>query len=712
LVSANYFEALGVNPVMGRAFGANELAVVVVSHSFWKRQLLEDPSVVGKQIIVQTTPFVIVGVTPESFGGTGLPPQTPDLWIPASMQSTVLPGIDWLHDNTAREFQVLARRKVGVSVEQASAELDVLGRLWPPVANKQIRLSVKPATFFQTDTGEFETFGQIGKILMVAVSLILLIGCVNLVNLLLARGAARQREIAVRLALGASGSRVVRQLCMESAMIGVLGGALGFVLSLWACQWIGVGIAGTLQRISNGALGVSLDLAPDWRVFAYTSVLSVLTGVAVGLWPAIQSVRADLISTLKQENTATAGGRGRRWSGRSVLLGAQVSACLVLLAGAGLLFRGVRFAQRADPGFDTKHIFVLGVNTKALAATPASRTDLLRQVSEHVQALPEVTSVAWVDRPPFLGHGSGPLTSDEGTRAQCLFNSVSDRYFETLGIPILTGRAFTTAEVERGEAVAVVSESVARQLWPGRDVIGRRISVERWLRQIGVVKHDSFTVIGVVKSVRSTYLSKMDSGFVYFPKATPNSFGTMLVRTRTAPEAAFRSAFAALSAVHSNLPSQAFMLSLEQGPMEIQRLMSEAPALVASMLGLLALLLASVGVFGVVSYLVSQRTREIGVHIALGAQSRDVILMVLRQSLKPVGWGAVVGLIGAVGLSGGLAAMVALPDVPDLTYGAGAVDPVTFLGVLGVLTLVVLVASFLPVRRATRVEPAVALRND
>ena len=710
LVSANYFEALGVNPVIGRAFGANELAVAVVSHTFWKRRLQEDPSVVGRQLTVQGTPFVILGVAPEGFAGTGLTPQSPDLWIPASMQRTVLPGIDWLHDNTAREFQILARRRPGVSVEQASSELDVLGRLWPPVDNKQIRLSVKPATFFQTDTGEFETFGQISKILMVAVSLILLIGCVNLVNLLLARGAARQREIAVRLALGASGSRVVRQLCVESALIGVLGGALGFVLSLWACQWIRVSITGVLQRISNGALGVSLDLGPDWWVFAYTSVLSVVTGVAVGLWPAIQSVRADLISALKQENTATSGGRGRRWSGRNLLLGAQVSACLVLLAGAGLLFRGVRFAQLTDPGFDTKHVFMMGVNPKALAATPGLRTALLRQVIEHVEALPEVDSAAWVDRPPFLGHGSGPLKSDTGTRAQCLFNSVSDRFFETLGIPILAGRDFTKQEIEHGDALVIVSESAARQFWPGRDAIGRRVLADQWLRSL--VKHESFTVIGVVKSVRSTYLSKMDSGFVYFPKAPPTSFGLMLVRTRTAPEAAFRSAFAALSAVHSNLPSQTYMLSVEQGPMEIQKLISQAPALVASLLGLLALLLASVGVFGVVSYLVTQRTREIGVHIALGAHNRDVIRMVLRQSLKPVGWGAAAGLAGAVGLSGLLTAMVALPDVPDLTYGAGAVDPVTFLGVLGVLTLVVLVASFVPVRRATRVEPAVALRND
>jgi predicted permease len=710
LVSANYFEGLGVNATIGRTFGANEQAVAVVSHSFWKRRLQEDPAVVGKGLIVQGAPFTIVGVAPESFAGTGLPPRSPDLWVPVSMQTSVLPGVNWLHDNTAREFQILARRKAGVSVEQAASELDVLGQQWPRVEDRRIRLSAKNATFFQTDSGEFETFGQISKILMVAVTLILLIGCVNLVNLLLARGASRQREIAVRLALGARGSRIIRQLCTESALIGILGGALGLLLSVWSCEWIRLSITGALQRISNGALSVSLDLAPDWRIFVYTSALSVCAGVAVGLWPAIQSTRADLVSALKQESSGWGGSRGRRWGSRNMLLGAQVSACLVLLTGAGLLFRGVRFSQTADPGFDTKHAFIIGVNPKALAATPASRTAMLRQVIERVQAMPEVTSAAWVDRPPFLGHGSGSLQSDSGTNVQCLFNAVSDRYFETLGIPILAGRDFTKQEIERDAAVVIVSESAARQFWLGQDPIGRRVVPERWLQRL--VKHDSFTVIGVVKSIRSTYLSKMDSGFVYSPKAPPSSFGLMLIRTRTAPEAAFRSTFAALSAVHSNLPSQSYMVSLEQGPMEIQKFMSEAPALVASTLGLLALLLASVGVFGVVSFLVTQRTREIGVHIALGARNRDVIRMVLGQSLRPVMWGAAIGLAGAIGLSGLLAAMVALPDVPDLTYGAGAVDPVTFLGVLAVLTVVVLAASFLPVRRASRVEPAVALRNE
>ena len=688
LVSMNYFDALGVNPKIGRAFAPDDRLAVVVSRAFWKRRLESDLAVSGKNLTIQGAVFSIVGVAPEAFAGTGMPAQSPDLWIPLSMQSILLPGVD--------EWQILA---VGRTVlPSALATVD----------NKHITLTAKQATFFQTDSGEFETFGQISKILMVAVALILLIGCVNLVNLLLARAAASGRETAVRLALGSGPSRIVRQFCTESALIGILGGALGFLISLWACEWVRLSISGALQRISNGALGVSLDLTPDWRVFAYTSILSVLTGVAVGIWPAIKSSRADLTSAMKQDPAGAPG--SSRWNARNVLLSAQVAACLMLLAGAGLLFRGVRHARVADPGFETKHLLLMDVNPNAITPTPSARTALLHQVRERVQALPEVASVAWVDRPPFLGHGSGPFESDAGTAVQCLFNAASDRYFETVGIPLLAGRDFTRQEIERGDAVAIISESAARQFWPGQPAIGRRVSGRQWLKR--VLKHDSFTVIGIVKSVRSTYLSKMDSPFVYFPKAPPSGRVLLLVRARTTPQGVFRPAFAALSAVHSSLPSQTILLSLEQGPMELQRLIAEAPAVVSSILGLLALVLAAVGVYGVVAYLVTRRTREIGVHIALGAQNRDVIGMVLRQSLRPVGAGVIGGLIGAMGLSGLLAALVALPDVPDLTYGAGAVDPATFLGALTTLTVVVLLASFIPVRRATRVAPAVALRNE
>ncbi len=406
----------------------NERAVAVISHAFWEQRLQRDGSVLGKELELQASRFSIIGVAPETFAGTGLPPHSPDIWIPLMSQPSVLPGVDWLRDGTARELQILARRKMGVGVEQATAELDVLGRAWPPVENKQIHLSVKKATFFQTDSGEFETFGTISRIMMVAVTLILMIGCVNLVNLLLARGAAREREMAVRVALGASGSRIIRQLCTESALIGILGGALGLLVSLWSCDFISASIAGTLQRISGGVLRLSLDLTPDWRIFAYTAGLSLLTGVAVGLWPAIQATRTDLNSTLKQEATGAGRGARSRWRGRNILLAGQVAACLILLAGAGLLFRGVRHLQTADPGFDTKHVFLLGVNPKAIAATPASRTALLRQVVDRLQAMPEVASVAWVDRPPFLGHGSGPFLNEAGTRVSCLFNKVSNHY--------------------------------------------------------------------------------------------------------------------------------------------------------------------------------------------------------------------------------------------------------------------------------------------
>ena len=708
LVSTNYFDALGVSPAIGRAFAPGERAVAVVSNAFWKNRLNSDPAVLGKTLTINGTAFSILGVTPARFAGTGVPAQCPDLWIPISTQSAVLPGVDWLHDASARELQILARRKADLSIEQTAAELRVLGRAWPLVETKPIQLDARHATFFQTDAGEFDTFGQVAGILSVAVALILLIGCVNLINLLLARGAARRREIAVRLALGARRSRIVRQLCTESALIGVLGGMLGFLISLWACEWIRVWISGALQSVSNNALSISLDLTPDWRVFAYTSVLSVITGVMVGVWPAVKSARADLISAMKHEAAGSSALTG--WTGRNVLLGGQVTASLMLLAGAGILFRGARYSSAADAGFETRHLMLINVNPKSIAAMPSARSALMRQVVGRMQALPEVTSAAWVDRPPFLGHGSGPLMSDADIGVQCLFNPVSDRYFETLGIPFLAGRDFTRQEIERGEAVAIVSESAAQRFWPGREAIGRRISGQGWLKP--ALKHESFTVIGVVKSVRSTYLSKIDGPFVYLPKAPPSSQTLMLVRTRIAPEGVFRSAFAALSALHSNLPSQSFMIGLEKGPMELQKLMAEAPALVSSVLGLLALILASVGVYGVVAYLVTQRTRDIAVHIALGARNRDVIAMALKNSLMPVGAGSVLGFIGSLGLSGFLAAIVALPDVPDLTYGAGTVDPATFLGALGTLSLAVLVAALVPVRRAIRVEPTVALRAE
>jgi hypothetical protein len=281
----------------------------------------------------------------------------------------------------------------------------------------------------------------------------------------------------------------------------------------------------------------------------------------------------------------------------------------------------------------------------------------------------------------------------------------------TLGISAISGRTFARQEIEQQPPVAVISEATAKRLWPGQDAVGRRISpAATWLGS--VAGNQSFTVIGVVKTVRSTFLSKDDEGYVYLPRRLPDTGASFLVRTRVMPDKLFKSMSTALAAVNTNLPARTYIVGMEQGPVRIQELMSRAPAVVASILGGLALILSCLGIYGVISHLVSQRTREIGIRMALGAAQAYVIAVVMKQTLQPVAWGVGAGLLGAFGVSGLLRALIVMPDTPDLTYGTGAFDPVTFVGVLSLLAAVVVVAAFVPMRRAILVAPAVALRND
>lgn len=707
LVSNNYFNALGVTLKLGRGLLADDREVAVVSHDFWAKKLDADPNALGKSIQVRGTVLHIVGVAPERFAGTGLPPQMPDLWVPASVQVDVLPGVDWMHDPNARVWQIVGRRLSSVRVEQASAELEVLAGTWPLVNGQAAHLSARPATFFQTDAGEFEVFGAICGILMIAVGLILLIGSINLVNLLFARHAAREREFAVRRALGAGRLRLVRQLCTESLLLGVLGGGVGLLFSLWACEWIQVEITGILQRITGGVIGVFLDVSPDWYVFAFSAAISLITGVAIGVWPSIKASRPNIGLALKQASAGPAGGRRKR----NFLITAQVAACLVLLAGAGLLFRGVWRSGSIDVGFDMRHVLIVGMDARTVASNAAAQAELRRHVAERIATVPGVSLVGWAARAPFLGHGTAGFENERSVSIACLFNLVSERYFETLSIPVVAGRNFSRLEMESEAPVVVINEVAARQAWPGQDPIGHRVSGLGWLKRQGL-SHDSYTVIGVVKGVRSTFLSKPDEPFLYFPKRLSQDTGTLLVRTLGTPESVSHSVLAELAAIDRDLPSQTILVPLDKAPVEIQKMMAEAPATVALMLGALALLLASLGVFGVVSQLVTQRTREIAIRVSLGAQQRDVVRIIMTQTLRPVIFGSVFGLAGAFAISGLLAKMLAAPDMPDLTYGSGAFDPLTFLAVLAVLTAVVLIASMVPVRRAIQIAPAEALRNE
>jgi putative ABC transport system permease protein len=706
-VSDEYFSVLGVSPELGRTFAPGDENVVVLSDDTWRRLFNADANVVGKTLTAQGIPLVIVGVTSPAFGGTGSPPSVPDCWIPLSLQRALLPAVDWIHDPTQHPWQVLARLAPGVNLAQASAELAVLAPRLAPIDGKPVALTARRATFFQTDSGEFAVFGSVSRIVMVAVGLLLLIGCMNLVTLLAARNATRGRELTMRLALGASRGRIARLLIAESALLGLGGGAGGLLLSWWLCHGLHEWVLRTLARVTGEPAGLFLNLSVDTRVLAYTAVLSLVVGVAVGVSPALRAARADVGAILKQGSTGTEG--PGIWRQRYWLLTAQIALCLVLLTAGGLLVSGVRRSRRVDPGFDVGHVLLLWLDPAAQPPTAAGRMALYDDLARRLALLPDVKAVAWSSYVPFVGHSLRTFSAADGVRHTFAINQVSSDYLAAVGIPLVAGRTFSAREVEQGSPVVIISEAVARRYWPGADPVGKTLADYPWL-----AGPDSapYTVIGVAKDVRGTYLSRVDEGYEYFPQPLAQARGMFVIGTRGRPEDAGHAVLTTLSGIDPLLPSQVRLMPLATGPLELQRLLAGLPGAVASTLALLGLLLASVGLFGLVSQVVARRVREIGIRMALGARQDQVVALVLRTTLRPVGWGVALGLCGAVAVSGLLAWLLVLPDMPDLTYGGGAFNPLVFAAVLGVLLGVVAVAAIIPARRATQVDPVQALRQE
>ena len=715
LVSGNYFSMLGITAGPGRTFlpeedsRAGALPVAVLSHRFWVRRFLADPLILGKSFLLNGTAFTIVGVAPESFAGTGAPPSVPDLWIPLAMHAQITP-------RQQVRMQLLGRRRTEVTQKQLDSEMAVLQKalesVESPGGRNVLRLSANAATFFDLTGGDFVGFLAVISVLIAAVMSVLLIGCVNLINLLLARAAARKREIAVRCALGAGRGRIMQQLCTESALLGLFGGAAGLALSVVICRYLTAVLEAKLTQFGVGAEYLFVDLSPNGRVFLYALVISIVTGILVGLAPARQASRIDVSSAMKQES-AGMGGRGRF---RDVLIAAQIAVCLMLLVGAGLLGRGVREASHADPGFETRRAFVLGFPDTALGSTQAQRNNRWAEVVRRLEAVPQIQSVAFARNAPMLGHGTanfGPVGSPvpiESPQARSLYNMVSPEYFPTVGIPVLRGRIFTRQETDLDAPVVVISEATARRYWPGEDPLGKRISVHKALPTKRIAGR-TFTVVGVVKDVRSANLSKVDPAYIYFPGSYADT-PALLLRAAVPERAAAPLIRDALIGVDRSLATQMILLNIETGPIQLQRLMTEAPAIVAAVLGALGMLLAAVGIYGVVAYLVTQRTREIGVRVALGAGRTAVLALIFRQSLKPVMWGIPFGLAGAAMTSVLLGKMVVAVENPDLLFGVNPWSPTTFISVLLFLIAIVWLASWMPALRAMRIDPATALRYE
>lgn len=717
-VSGNYFAVLGVSPALGRTFLPEEdripgkMPVVVLSDTFWRRHLRGDVGVIGQAVSLNGTAFTVIGIVPATFIGTGNPPQVPDFWVPLMMQGVLSPGARWLERRDTHRLQLLARIRPEASADEARAELQLLqSQLTEQVethwdGDRTIALALKPAGYFGgTDDVRF---AALVGLIMAIVLLVLAVACANLANMLLARGVARHKEMGMRLALGASRGRIVRQLLTESLILAGLGGTSGLLLSLWGSRLLW-GVVGNIVQVMFGSdRPFVASLEPDGRILAFTVVLSAGTALLFGLSPALKVSRSDPIGALKQESS----GPGDRFrAARSWLIGGQMAISMAFLVCSGLLLKGLAHSQTADPGFDTTRVFMVFMN---LTTGPVDAPALQSRIVDRLHQAPEIQDVALVDRFPFSGTWTPPAIADDpGNPSQkrssrTLANFVSGSYFRTMGIPIQLGRAFTSAEDESSRAVAVVSEAAARRLWPHDDPIGKQLSLDMDFR--GHLAE--FEVIGVAKDVRSANVSRVDPAYVYLPTRSKTIYN-VLVRSDLETVRVAAAARAAVEAADRRLLPSVHVAKLDDGP--FLRTQKAIPGIVGPFLAAMAcvvLLLAGIGIYGVTSYVAIQRTREVGIRMALGASAAGVQRLIVWQAMTSVLLGGGCGVAAAAALSRVLQETLKAPSSPDFLFGVAAFDPATFSGATVFALAIAAAASYIPARRATRRDPLVALRYE
>ena len=731
LVSQNYFAVLGAEMALGRGFAPAEdqtpgtHPVLVLSHICWERRFNFDPHIVGKTVRLAGLPFTIIGVTAQGF--IGLEPDSPQFWVPLMMRDQVVGNWHykrWLTERKADAFVLAGRLKPGVSPAQAQAEMNVIAQQLAsthPDAQRKVSIRVDPgATFLQL---EDEMKVLIAPVLT-AVGLILLIACINVTNMLLARAAGRQREIAVRLALGASRVRVMRQLLTESVLLSGSGGALGLLLATWTIHALYPLVLAQLPVPRALLEQFALDLGPDYRVFGFALLVTLIAGITAGLAPALQASRPNLSGALKDEGS-TFGAYLSQSRLRNALVVTQVAVCLTLLIAAGLLTRNLQKSQTIETGLVIKNVFSLDTSAQGTPQEPSRVAEFHGQLATRLRALPGVKSVSQAQRQPLSGPTrTTPITiagqTQPGERPlQAGFNFVSADYFQTVGLRITRGRSFTTQEAQANAQVVLISESTARRFWPNEDAIGKYIGIGAAAPQDESSNGSSgngssgdstsnfpqYEIVGLTNDTRQGLFWQRDDTFLYIPLRTEpatgaNSAPYLIVSTDGNARAVMAAARNEATAIDPKL----FVIPrLVEDSFALQMTPLKAVAVLAGVMGSLALLLASIGLYGVMSFVVSQRTREIGIRLALGAQGRDVITLFLRQGGKLIAIGIAFGLAGGAAVSGLLAGV--LVDINQF-------DPLAFCVVAAFLTVVALCACYVPVRRATNLDPMSTLRHD
>jgi predicted permease len=703
LVSGNFFDVLGVHAAMGRTFRAEEDAeagagpVLVLNHGFWARRFASNPGVIGQNVLVNGQGFTIIGIAPKGFQGTSVI-GAPDMWIPMSMHDQILTGFfkDLFNERRFLGFNAVARMKEGASPEQAKAELQAIASDLEkafPLANKGRSFTIQPLLQSSIAPNQRDLFQRAGALLMVVVGIVLVIACFNIANLLLARAAGRKREISIRVAIGASRVRIITQLLTEAMVLALAGGVMGLGLA-----YLGRDLMWKFRPPQLPDSG--LDLSLDGHVLLFTILVALGTGLIFGLAPALQASRPDLISELK-ERTGNDPRKGRRFNLRDVLISLQVAVCLIALVGAGLFLVSLRNAREMDLGFDAHNLAMLTFDLGAMNYDPARAKEFARRALEIAQNTPGVQAASLSTAVPLFNARFGRTVFREGEDTNngqsghvAQVAVVSPDYLPSMGIPMVRGRNFDSTVREDTLRVAIVNETAARQIWPNEDPVGKRFKF---------LKENDFTqVIGIAHDSKYNTVGEDPRPYVYTALIqNPQPSLTLFFRTHGDPKMVLNGLRASVQEMDRNLPiTNVWPI----GEVISQSLWAASfGASLLTVFALIAMTLCAVGIYGVVGYSVGQRLREFGIRLALGAQPRDVLLMVLRRSAMIMGAGIAVGLIVAFFL---------VRFITTFLYGVNTSSPLAFLLMAVLLAAVGAFASYVPARRAAKVDPMVALHYE